>query len=333
MSVSKVLHDRGTNVRVGSSTAAKIRAAAKELGYQPNSLARSFRNRKTDTIGLVYETFTLQEGAIGYFSDLLAGITAVTFEHDYSLTICPKLWNASETGIIHDGRFDGLLWCQVNLRERVAEAIGRLPIPVVVLHAPEGALDGVSTFASDVDHGPELAVDHLYRLGHRRIAFLIDDFNEETAEGKGRQNGFNRAMAQRGLKGETVSVTIGVGECEAWLKSKTRPSAVISFSEALGVDLVRTAPSWGIRIPHDLSIVAYDSTTICEATHPRLTAIHQPIRTMAADATKLLLSLIDGAEDPRRHFSYPCGFDVRESTLANHLEEEVTSLETSLYAH
>lgn len=333
MSVSKVLHDRGTNVRVGSSTAAKIRAAAKELGYQPNSLARSFRNRKTDTIGLVYETFTLQDGAIGYFSDLLAGITSVTFEHDFSLTICPKLWNASETGIIHDGRFDGLLWCQVNLRERVAETIGRLPIPVVALHAPEGSLTGVSTFSSDGAHGLELAVDHLYQIGHRRIAFLIDDFNEQTAEGKVRMDGFHRAMASRGLKGQTFAASIGVMDCEGWLKGPNRPSAVITFSEALGVDLVRAAPNWGIRIPQDLSIVAFDSTTICESTHPRLTAIHQPIRKMVTDATKLLLSLIDGAEDPRRHFSYPCGFDVRESTLANHLEEEVRNHEKSLYAH
>ena len=317
MAVSKVLHGKGANVRVGADTAETIRRVASELRYQPNRLARSFRQQKTHTIGLVFSHFGRIGDLDGYFAAFLNGVMSATFQSEYGLTICPKLVKLSANGVINDGRFDGLLWCKPDYTVQSAESIQRSEIPIVMMHAPAGEGPNVPRFCCDNDLGLKLAVDHLVELGHTRIAFVMDAFNQSTAEGRARVAGYRNAMRAHQLETSEDDVLYwGFDQTglEQLMADPARPTALIVFSERQAVTILREAESIGISIPEDLSVVGFDSTAFCDTTRPRLTAISQPIEQMAYDATNVLISNIESEQSNSNSFIYPCGLDIREST-------------------
>jgi len=317
MAVSKVLHGKGQNVRVGAETAETIRRVANELQYHPNRLARSFRQQKTQTIGLVFSNFGRIGEFNGYFTAFLNGVISATFQSEYGLTICPNLVKSSVNGVINDGRFDGLLWCKPDYTVQSAQSIERSEIPIVMMHAPDGEGPNVPRFCCDNLSGLKLAVDHLYELGHRRIAFVMDALNVSTAEGRARVEGFQSAMAMHELPTMPDSVLYWRHdplELEQLMAREGRPTALISYSEKQAVLILKEAEALGISIPGELSVIGFDSTAHCDTTRPRLTAISQPIEKMAFDATNVLISYIEAEQYPSRSFIYPCGFDIREST-------------------
>jgi LacI family transcriptional regulator len=103
-------------------------------------------------------------------------------------------------------------------------------------------------------------------------------------------------------------------ELTRMIGQELRPTALIVFSERQAVTILREANSLGISVPDDLSVIGFDSTSFCDTTRPRLTAISQPIEQMAYDATNVLISTIEAEQSSSRLFIYPCGLDIREST-------------------
>jgi len=317
MAVSKVLHDRGANVRVGAGTAETIRRVAHELRYQPNRLARSFRQQKTHTIGLVFSHLGRIGDLDGYMAALFNGVMSATFQSEYGLTICPSLVKSSDDGLINDGRFDGLLWCKPDYSVQTAESIRRSEIPIVMMHAPDGEAPDVPRFCCNNALGLQLAVDHLVELGHARIAFVMDTFNGSTAEGRVRIDSFKSAMSAHQLATTDEDILYWSYEhpdVERLVQRPNRHTAVIAFSERQAVTILVEAERLGLSIPGDLSVVGFDSTAFCETVRPRLTAISQPIEQMAFDAANALISYIEAEQYPSKLFTYPCGLDIREST-------------------
>ena len=117
MAVSAVLNGAGRNVKVSHEKAEHIRRVARELRYQPNSLARSLRSRRTGMVGVVFQHLHGFSDAAPYFPNLLNGVMAALFPADYTLALCPKLIVGGDAGSISDGRFDGVLWCRPDFTE------------------------------------------------------------------------------------------------------------------------------------------------------------------------------------------------------------------------
>lgn len=317
MAVSKVLHGRGSTVRVSKEKADHIRRIAEELRYQPNHLARSFRNKRTHTIGLVFEHFQKIGDRTGYFGQLLNGVMSATFPGDYSLTICPKLIRNSSSGAIFDGRFDGIVWCKPDLSQDTSDAIQNAPVPIVALHVTPQDMPGVPTFCCDNEQALQLAVDHLKELGHERIAFAIDQDNRDSVEALDRIQAFFKAMSRANLPCSPRDLLVwnhDGNDLESYWHTAERHTSMICFSESHAVSLVKAAEEANIQVPGELSIIGFDSTSFCETTTPRLTAISQPVEQMAFEATQFLISAIDGEASSLRHFVYPCALDIREST-------------------
>ena len=319
MAVSAVLHGTGRNVKVSADTSENIRRVARELRYQPNHLARFLRNNRTNTIGVVFQHFERLSDENPYYPQLLNGIMSALFAVDYTLALCPKLVQHSQDGLISDGRFDGVLWCRPDFTEASLDGLRHSSTPVVMMHAPPGSAPGVPTFCADNEGALHLVVDHLLGLGHKRIAFVIDPVNEHTAEGRVRTAAFQLAMAQVGLPADVVVWDYEAKELEHYA-TKNRPhTALATFSDTLAGHLLARCARLGILVPHDLSIVGFDSSSFCDHTSPRLTSINQPVELLAREATNYLLALIDrrreGVPDTDVAASvYPCRLDVRDST-------------------
>lgn len=318
MAVSKVLHGKGANVRVGKDTADLIRKVAQDLSYQPNALARSFRLRKTRTIGLMFDNWTRVSDGSQYFAHLLDGITSSAFPRGYAMTICPRLSEGGES--VNDGRFDGLIWAKFESTRENLLTLERNRTPMVVLHAssPEILTRGISTVCCENIEAMKQAVDHLVSLGHKRVAFVSPQAIEHNDETMVRAEGVRTAMQAHGLTfGHEDFLNWGYEgqEFEAWWSSKPPHTALILRSEAQAGAIYEHAHRLGVSIPDDLSIVGFDSTKYCETLSPRLTSVSQPIEDMAHRATDLLIAIIEGQGSalPSDHV-FPCGFDIREST-------------------
>lgn len=318
MSVSKVLHGRGRNVRVSEETAAVIRRVAAELDYRPNVLARNFRQRRTRGIGLIFETVPVMTGPNRYFSDLIDGVTTAAFEVGYSVTLCSSLLGDNALASVSDGRFDGLLWCRNEQNWPLLEAIDRSSAPVVVLHEPPtGREDAMNHVVWDNARAVQMAVSHLVTLGHQRIAFLDDFAHRGNTECVLRRQAFERIITERNLDGEHLAWSNELAELEDWHQKSDRSTAIVVWNESTAVTLLQRARALGISIPQDFSVIAFDSTFQCELTEPRLTGVHQPLTEMAREATRLLLQLIESPAQKPQHIVFPCRLDVRESTAPN----------------
>ncbi|RYG48626.1 LacI family transcriptional regulator [bacterium] len=320
MAVSVVLNGTGSNVTVSPEKAERIRKAAQELRYQPNHLARSFRNRRTGQVAVVFQNFGRLKPQSPYRAEVLNGVMEALFPKDYTLSLCPKLMKEGDGGFISDGRFDGVLWCRPDFTEGSILAIQEATVPVVMMHAPPGSVLGVPTFCADNDGAMRRVVGHLVGLGHERIAYVIDPVSEHSVEGHARYEALQGATRKAGVPDPELII---LPEDHSILARYTSPNAphtaLVCFSDELAAFVLASCERIGVSVPRDISVVGFDSSPLCDATTPRLTSVRQPVERMAFEATNHLLSLIREVEEGKPDSAavssiYDCALDVREST-------------------
>lgn len=315
MTVSSVLNGTGRNVRVSEETAKRIREVARQLKYSPNRFATGFRSGKTRTVGVVLQHFERLSDDNPYYPLLLNGIMAALFPADYTLAFCPKLVQHGDISAIVDGRFDGVLWARPDFTAGNVDSLREAHLPLVMLHAPPGSAEGIPTYCADNRHALGLVVEHFISLGHRRCAFVIDQLNENSAEGLFRASAFREAITEQGVEGDVLVWDDTTEGLTTFINGDLKPTALVCFSDALAGRILIASAELGIRVPADLSVVGFDSTAFCDRLTPRLTSVFQPVETMAYDATVQLLKLIDGEEVGENSESlFQCHLTLREST-------------------
>lgn len=319
MAVSKVLHGTGQNVRVSKETAAKIRSAANDLKYQPNAFARNLKAGKTNTVGVVLQHFAGFVDGNPYYPQLINGIISALFPANYTLALCPKLVQDGDIGAMLDGRFDGVLWARPDFTEANVETLRDAYVPLVMLHAPPGSAEGISTFCADNPSALKEAVGHLEELGHRSFTFVNNEIDSHTAEGRSRAEAFLEEVQKRGAHGEIYEWDENPNSLADWIKSKASITNLICFSDTLAGRVLTACQEHEIKVPEDISVVGFDSSTFCDLTSPKLTSVFQPVEKIAFEATTHLLKLIELQGQGMKDFThsstlYSCGLDVREST-------------------
>jgi LacI family transcriptional regulator len=322
MSVSKVLHGKGSNVRVSETTATAIRKAAKDLNYRPNGLARRFRSKKTTTLALVFDYIPKFCNSRDYFADVISSATRAAFKHGYALTLCPHLSGDNAREMLGDGRFDGLLWGRHSGTAAMDAAILDSPIPIAMIHtAPPLTLARQKLFAWDNESASNQLADFLFQMGHRHVAFLgnfSDETNSTNKEQELRRHYFCAAAARLGMDVRQWKWEQSAPSISEWCQYNADITAVVAWNEQTGITFLQAAASQGIAVPDDLSVVAFDSTPNCDHTFPPLTATHQPLEGMTFEAVDFLIRTIEGDSDSTanidfspRHF--PARLDIRAS--------------------
>ncbi len=319
MTVSTVLHGSGSNVRFSEETAERIRALAKELHYQPNYVARSLRLKRTNTVGVVFQHFDRLSEDNPYYPKLLNGVMSALFPESYTLALCPSLVQGDNPHSIWDGRFDGVLWARPDFSEASLEKFRNSTVPLVMMHAPVGTADGISSFTADNVGALEQVIRHLSGLGHEKVTFAVDPVNEHTAEGIARVDAFLNAASEAKIESRVWFWDERTRTLDEFLSRNRDCTAIACFSDTIAGHLLTGCKELGIQIPRDLSVIGFDSTTFCERTTPRLTSVHQSVEQMAYDATKHLLDLIKARREGEIlslpiSSTYACSLDVRDST-------------------
>ncbi|MGO3320943.1 MAG: LacI family DNA-binding transcriptional regulator [Microbacterium gubbeenense] len=297
--VSRVLSD-APETRVSDETRERIKRAARELDYRPNSAGRALRSARSNVVALVVPDLM---NAI--FIELVRGVEDAAIQHDY-LVLMGRTEDLEPGGeraqkLLGEGRVDALL-LQPGDDPSVVDAIAGFAAqkPVVILNSVEANAPGSATMPDDV--GARVAVRHLIDLGHERIAFAGGVPGNPT--NVRRESGFRAQMASVGLDVDPTFVTSfgytavdGERAADALLSGEHRPTAIFVANVNAAIGLLSRARRLGLAVPADVSIVALHDSWTAENSWPPLTTVTMPWYELGRRAFAQVHGRIQG-EDP-----------------------------------
>lgn len=316
---SRALND-GTRALVRPETAARVSAAAIELGYKPNLLARSFKTRRTNSAGIVIPDINNP-----LFPPMVRGVEDTLFENGYvALLANTESDPARQRRIFEsmvDRRVDGLVLATALRDDPGLAMLEDRGCPIVLINrVVEGGR--FSSVSVDDAAGERLAVEHLRSLGHQRIAHLAGP--QAMSTGLSRYGGFVAAMRETGEPVDPRAVvfaesfSIGEGErCARALFGRhdlPRPTAVVAANDMLALGCYSVFGDLGIHCPGDVSIVGFNDMPFIDRLDPPLSTIRFPHYDVGAKAADLLLRRFLDHDAPVEAVRLPPQLVVRGST-------------------
>jgi LacI family transcriptional regulator len=312
--VSAVLNDSPSARSIPRETKNRIHAAAKELNYRPNFFARTLRNKRTYTIGVIAE-----EIGDSYGSMVISGIEAHLRKMDYFfLTVAHR----------HDQNL--LSQYSELLLQRGVE--GFITVDTTVLEAPSlptvavaghQKLKGVTNVVLDHVQAAALALNHLASLGHKRIAFMKG--NPLSSDSTERWEAICEVAQRIGVTIEPeLTVQIDMDDptpqlgypFAKQLLARNKPfTALFAYNDISAIGAVRALQEQGLRVPQDVSVMGFDDIPVAAFNTPTLTTVRQPLARMGQVAAQTLLERIAGRDDYPSEIAIEPELVVRESTM------------------
>ncbi|WP_171116105.1 MULTISPECIES: LacI family DNA-binding transcriptional regulator [Streptomyces] len=293
---------------LSEATRERIFRAARELGWAPNLTARSLAGARVDVVGLAICRPARMLGLEPFYMEFVSGVESVLTEHSCSLLLrlvrnlqqeaglLESWWKARQIGgsILVDFQAD-------DPRVAVAERLG---LPVVAVGHPS-LTGGLTAVWTDDATAVTEAVRYLAALGHRRIARV----GGAAALGHTaiRTAAFDEAARALALAGAWQVATDFSGEAGARATRSLltaappdRPTAIVYDNDIMAVAGLSVAAEMGLRVPGDVSLLAWDDSQLCRLTHPTLSAMSHDVHGFGADVARTLFGVITG-EGPGSH--------------------------------
>ncbi|HET9016588.1 MAG TPA: LacI family DNA-binding transcriptional regulator [Thermomicrobiaceae bacterium] len=312
--ISRVINGKG---EVAAATRERVLAAVLELGYQPNSLARSLATRKSPVLGLVVPDITQP-----FYPQIARAVEDAAFAAGYSVFLCDtagspdrERWALERLG---GQRVGGVIICNSRLDDAtLAAAVRAFPVVLVNRELPD--LDGTVIW-SGYELGGEMATAHLLGLGRRRIAYLGLNYPNHIDELKGQ--GYAQALVEVGLEPlpelhRRVGNTFQGGyEAMALLAAEeVTVDAIFAFNDVMAIGAMRWALSHGQRVPEDVAVVGFGGSEVAAMVTPALSTIAVPLYFIGLTAVQEILNLIEGKGRARRRVEVQPELIVRGSSV------------------
>lgn len=297
----------------------RVDDAISELGYTPNEVARSLRQSRTKTIGLI-----VPDNSNPFFAEIAKGVEDAGFDAGYSVILCNS--NAmierelTYLELLKSKRVDGIIFIATTTEIKHLKPLIKSGIPAVIFYRQSDELN-VDTFCIDNERAGFIATRHLIELGHQQIA-CIQPASAATASGL-RVVGYQRAMELSGLplrerlmpRGDNL---LGGG----WMAANTlietgEPfTAVFACNDAMAIGCIRALREAHYHIPEDVSVAGIDDILLASFCEPTLTTVHQPKYEAGRQAVERLLERILGEYDGGpREFELELNLVIRNSSF------------------
>ncbi|WP_258052530.1 LacI family DNA-binding transcriptional regulator [Streptomyces sp. Ru73] len=287
-----------------SSSAARIREVAAEIGYAPNPVAANLRRRQTNTLGVLVPRLT--DTVMATLYEEIASAALVRGYHALVATTHDDPEREREHGrMLLERRVDGLILTTARTDGGFCQDLADKGIP----HVSALRTYGSSAAAVGDDRlGGYLATRHLLDLGHRRIALVSGPAYASSA--LGRRAGYEDALAEAGIAltdalvlPSTFSMESGEEAGQRLLSLAARPTAVFAVNDNTAIGLLAAAQRAGLRVPEDLSVVGYNDIPLAARLPQPLTSVRVPFDAIAAAAVDQLIDLIAGAPGHTRTYA------------------------------
>ncbi len=307
-----------TRILVSEETTARVLAAADELGYRPNPVARSLRTRRSHTVGVLIPDLNNP-----LFPPIVRGLDDRLAEAGYVALIGNTDGDDERERVVFEQmrarHVDGFVLATAHLRSPLLAEAARAELPVVLMNRLAGDYSFPSV-SVDNERGIRMAVTHLAELGHRRIAHIAGP--QEVSTGLNRYRGFLTAMAASGLPvdpGQVVfarsfSLDEGSRCCRELLDSPARYTAVAAGNDMLALGCYAALDAAGLTCPDDMSVVGFNDMPFIDLLRPPLTTVRFPHYQVGTEAAQLLLERIGGPSGPVKILYLAPEFIARGST-------------------
>ena len=300
---------------ISQATRDRIKAAAKEFNYRPSLLARSLRNRRTLSIGIL-----VPDLGEAYHNQIVSGIGDYLMDSGYFYFTAHhrRKQNLIEeyTHMLLGRGVEGLIAIDTPLDHP-------FPVPAVAV-AGHRTIESVTNVVLDHRLAAELILDHLQSLGHNRIVYVRGQAFSADAEERWRY--LMEVAREKGipvkpelviqLTGDTHSPELGYPVIQQLLARQARFTAVVAFNDMSAIGIIRALQDLKMSVPGDVSIIGFDDIEAAAFTVPRLTTVRQPLAEMGRIAAQCVLNRLHQTEKFRPEVTVEPSFVVRESTQA-----------------
>ena len=302
--VSIVLNNAPLSRYIPDTTKGRIQRAAAQLGYRPNLFARSLRGRRSHTVGVM--VFDMTDP---YCTLVLRGIENTLYQSSF-LPILTDVHNERSRferylEMLLDRRIEGLVvlanWLFVDIN--VLADLEKNNIPTAIVGRELGN-DSISSVIVDNNLGARAAFEHLYSLGHRKIAFIRGP--RALSDTEPRWRGVRAAARERNLKLDSrlvvdlpesgdpfSSFEVGYKLTEELLHRRHPFTALMAFDDMTAFGAIRALAKAGVRVPEECSVVGFDDVAAAAIYSPALTTVRQPMEAMGTAAATLVLEAIN----------------------------------------
>jgi DNA-binding LacI/PurR family transcriptional regulator len=289
--VSLVINRSPGAKSIPSATQERVRKAARELNYRPNLMARSLRQKRSFTIGVL-----VPEVGEGYAALVLSGIEDYLLQEGYFYFVVSHRHRADlieeYPSLLLQRAVEGIIAVDTQLTESPS-------LPAVVISGHRD-MAGVTNIILDHNLAAQLALAHLQKLGHSKIAMIKgQDFSSDSEI---RWRAIHCAAKQLGmilherlsiqLDGDSTSPEVGYRAARKLLERREGFTALFAFNDISAIGAIQALRECGKRVPDDVSVVGFDDIQSAAYQNPGLTTVRQPLRQMGMVAAETLLRRI-----------------------------------------
>lgn len=287
--------------RVVEKTRIRVLEAVAELGYSPNFGARALAAKRTNTIGAIIPTM---ENAI--FARGIQAFQEELRERGVTLLIASSQYRADleeeQIRTLVARGADALLLIGYDRSDEIYRFLENRGVPVLVAWAHDPSALPPSIGFDNKSAMMELA-EEVIAQGHRKIGYISARL-EANDRARERIAGVRAAMEKHGLDPDTLSLietTYSIENGDLAFRQiaemLTMPTVVMCGNDVLAVGALRAAKKLGLRVPEDVSVTGFDDIELASVAEPPLTTVHVPHRMMGREAARVLVGLINNAEE------------------------------------
>jgi DNA-binding LacI/PurR family transcriptional regulator len=309
-------------IKISKQTHEKVLAAARELGYNVNVIARSMSSRRTHTLGLVTYDFGEHGPAV-----ILGGAQSVARSQGYYLMVSSI---EGDVGAIYEHimqldswRVDGLFVAVAAGGDWYRQLASRLQLHIPVVWLEGATLDpALNSVGVDNLRGGELAAEHLLALGHRQVGLIAGP--RQWLASQQRELGCRRALSAAGLEMPEEAVVEsgwttpeGHEAAQRLLDRSPGLTAIVAVNDQLAIGAIRALRERGYAVPEEVSVVGYDDMPLAAYVDPPLTTVRQDLAQVGRAAVSMLIEVSEGDGQSKQATITP-ELIVRQSTAPPH---------------
>ena len=328
VSVATVSYVLNGTKKLSPEVEARVLKAIEQTHYQPNTIAKSLRMKKTHIIGVLVEDICGMP-----VPEIVDGINQYLENSGYqvllsNLRLLEKLHNQYEqlphyTDIVNQGmrlmenaRVDGIIY--VAMHDRLITGIRHpVHIPMAYAYATTES-DAILNVTYDNENSAYEITKHLIELGHKRIALIAG--HPASSDAQLRLSGFRVAMDEAGIYVPAEYIRwgdweyqSGIEQGDALMEMVVRPTAIFAMNDTMAAGCYRAIKNHKLHIPEDISVAGFDNREIAHLINPPLTTVELPNREIGYQAARRLLARIEKTESSPSAVMLRCQIIPRDS--------------------
>ena len=307
--VSIVLNNRRSPIKISEDTKNRVIEAAHELNYAPNRLARSFSMDRSFTIGIITQKpLELFDSAFSF--GVMTGIAEVAQKRNYNLMLFnedvisdPRL-SESYAHLISDRHVDGILFLTSDYPDTIlvhkVKELSEREMAYVFMWRKVNSVDGTMIGVNN-ELGGRIATEYLLSLGHRRIGVIAR--GERSWSSQERLKSISATLKKHGVDLDKDNIFYNSSHpdddektLDRVLQLSNRPSALVVLYDPIAINMINLLSNRGLCVPDDMSVIGFGDVLLAPYSRPSLTTVREPLVRMGREAATILIDKIENPE-------------------------------------